>query len=113
MSSITPDPKKRSYLLPPGCKNLADVLGVCREPSAPSAAPLVRVNGKIRAQQVQVVGKRGRKFGVMLLSEALMLAKSNGFDLVEIAPLAKPPICRLVDFGMFRYEQAKRRKVKK
>jgi translation initiation factor IF-3 len=49
----------------------------------------------------------------MPLSEALMLAKSSGVDLVEIAPLAKPPVCLLVDFGMFRYEQAKRRKRKK
>jgi len=48
----------------------------------------------------------------MPLSEALMLAKSRGVDLVEILPLAKPPVCRLVNFGMFRLEQAKRRKRK-
>jgi len=111
MDSITPDPKKRSYLLPPGCKNLSDVFkGAASEPSA---APAVRVNNKISAQQVRVVGKRGRQLGIMPLSEALMLAKSGGVDLVEIAPLARPPVCRLVDFGMFRYEQAKRRKRKK
>lgn len=67
----------------------------------------MRVNGKIRSQQVRIVGKRERKLGIMPLSEALMLAKSSGVDLVEIEPLAKPPVCRLVDFGLFRYEQAK------
>ncbi|MGO9199117.1 MAG: hypothetical protein ACLQM8_01090 [Limisphaerales bacterium] len=46
-------------------------------------------------------------------SEALMLAESSGVDLVELEPLAKPPVCRLVDFGLFRYEQAKRRKRQK
>jgi translation initiation factor IF-3 len=70
----------------------------------------MRVNCKIRAQQVRVVGERGRTLGIMPLSEAFMLAKSSGVDLVEIEPLAKPPVCRRVDFGLFRYEQAKRRK---
>jgi hypothetical protein len=111
MDNITPNPKKRSYLLPPGCKNISDVFknALLKSPT-PSVATTVRVNGKIRASQVQVFGKRGRKFGIMPLSEALMLAKSNEVDLVEIEPNAKPPACRLVDFGMFRYEQAKQRK---
>jgi translation initiation factor IF-3 len=111
MSDLKPDPNKRSYLLPLGCKNLTDVFkDACSEPST---TPAVYVNGKISAQQVRVVGERGRQVGIMPLSEALMLAKSSGVDLVEIAPLAKPPVCLLVDFGMFRYEQAKRRKRKK
>jgi translation initiation factor IF-3 len=86
--------------------------GIHPEPSPPSAARAVCVNGKIHAPQVQVVDERGCKVGIMPLSEALMLAKSRGVDLVEILPLAKPPVCRLVNFGMFRLEQAKRRKRK-
>ena len=107
--SITPDPKKRGYLLPPGCKDLIDVLK--------SASPLTlprgrtwRVNGKIRAQEVRVIGEQGQQLDVMLLVDALNLARAAGIDLVEIAPNAKPPLCRLVDFGKFLYELAKKRK---
>jgi translation initiation factor IF-3 len=74
------------------------------------SAPFVRVNGKIRAREVRVVGADGKQLGVLSLGEALTLARANGVDLVEIAPNATPPVCRLVDFGKFRYEQAKRDK---
>jgi len=80
--------------------------------SSPSG-PFVRVNGKIRARDVRVIGIDGRQLGVLGLGEALTLARSNGVDLVEIAPNATPPVCRLVDFGKFRYEQAKRDKESK
>jgi translation initiation factor IF-3 len=71
---------------------------------------LVRVNGKIRAREVRVVDGDGKQLGVLSLGDALTLARSKGVDLVEIAPNATPPVCRLVDFGKFRYEQAKRDK---
>jgi translation initiation factor IF-3 len=74
---------------------------------------LVRVNGKIRAREVRVIGADGRQLGVLSLGEALTLARANGVDLVEIAPNATPPVCRLVDYGKFRYEQAKREKESK
>ena len=77
--------------------------------SSPSA-PLVRVNGKIRAREIRVIGADGNQLGILTLGEALTLARANGVDLVEIAPNATPPVCRLVDFGKFRYEQAKREK---
>ena len=77
--------------------------------SSPSG-PLVRVNGKIRAREVRVIGTDGKQLGVLSLGEALNLARANGVDLVEIAPNATPPVCRLVDYGKFRYEQAKREK---
>lgn len=113
MSGITPNPNKRSYLLPPGCKDLIDVLkGADQEPSQGSSER-VRVNGKIRANKVRVIGEQGRQLGIMKLSDALDLAKKLGIDLVEIAPHAKPPVCQLVDYGMFRYERSKRRKRKK
>jgi translation initiation factor IF-3 len=77
--------------------------------SSPSAS-FVRVNGKIRAREVRVIGTDHNQLGVLSLSEALNLARAKGVDLVEIAPNAVPPVCRLVDFGKFRYEQAKKEK---
>ena len=70
----------------------------------------VRVNGKIRAREVRVVGHDGKQLGVLALGEAINLARTHGVDLVEIAPNATPPVCRLVDYGKFRYEQAKKDK---
>lgn len=69
-----------------------------------------RINGKIRAREVRVIGIDGKQVGVLSLNEALALARAHGVDLVEIAPTANPPVCRLVDYGKFRYEQAKREK---
>ena len=78
-----------------------------------SSASFVRVNGKIRAREVRVIGIDGKQLGVLSLSEALNLARANGVDLVEIAPTATPPVCRIVDYGKFRYEQAKKEKESK
>jgi translation initiation factor IF-3 len=75
-----------------------------------SSGPFVRVNGKIRAREVRVIGADGKQLGILSLGEALTQARANGVDLVEIAPNATPPVCRLVDYGKFRYEQAKRDK---
>jgi translation initiation factor IF-3 len=77
---------------------------------SPSSASFVRVNGKIRAREVRVIGDAGKQLGVMGLGEALNLARAQGVDLVEIAPNAVPPVCRLVDYGKYRYEQAKKDK---
>jgi translation initiation factor IF-3 len=77
--------------------------------SSPSSS-FVRVNGKIRAREVRVIGTEGQQLGVLSLGDALTLARKEAVDLVEIAPNAMPPVCRLVDFGKFRYEQAKRDK---
>jgi translation initiation factor IF-3 len=77
--------------------------------SSPSA-PFIRVNGKIRAREVRVISPDGQQLGVLSLGEALTLARAQGVDLVEVAPNAVPPVCRMVDYGKFRYEQAKRDK---
>jgi translation initiation factor IF-3 len=77
--------------------------------SAPSG-PFVRVNGKIRAREVRVVGNDGQQMGVLPLGDAIALARNQGVDLVEIAANANPPVCRLVDYGKFRYEQSKKQK---
>jgi translation initiation factor IF-3 len=73
-------------------------------------APFTRVNGKIRAREVRVIDGEQKNLGVLPLGEAINLARSQGVDLVEVNPNAAPPVCRLVDFGKFRYEQAKREK---
>ena len=79
-------------------------------PRNSSPASFVRVNGKIRAREVRVIGVDGKQLGVISLNDALNLARQHGVDLVEIAATAMPPVCRLVDFGKFRYEQAKKEK---
>ncbi len=78
-----------------------------------SSASFVRVNGKIRAREVRVIGVDGKQLGVISLGDAINLARAAGVDLVEIAATATPPVCRLVDFGKFRYEQAKKDKESK
>jgi translation initiation factor IF-3 len=77
-------------------------------PRNSSTGAFVRINGKIRAREVRVIGVDGNQLGVLTLGDALTQARANGVDLVEIAPNATPPVCRLVDFGKFRYEQAKK-----
>ena len=81
--------------------------------SAPSSVSFVRVNGKIRAREVRVIGVDGKQLGILSLGDAINAARNAGVDLVEIAASANPPVCRLVDFGKFRYEQAKKDKESK
>ncbi|HTB82016.1 MAG TPA: translation initiation factor IF-3 [Candidatus Sulfotelmatobacter sp.] len=78
-----------------------------------SAASFIRVNGKIRAREVRVIGPDSHQIGVLPLNDAINLARQQGVDLVEISPNAVPPVCRLVDFGKFRYELAKKEKESK
>lgn len=73
-------------------------------------APANRVNGKIRAREVRVIDADNQQIGIRTLTEALRMAQSLGVDLVEIAPEATPPVCRLVDYGKFRYQESKRQK---
>lgn len=82
-------------------------------PRSHSPASFIRINGKIRAREVRVIGVDGNQLGVMSLNDAISLARQNAVDLVEIAPNAVPPVCRVVDFGKFRYEQAKKDKESK
>ncbi len=66
------------------------------------------MNGYIRAPEVRVIAPDGTQIGVKKLSEALWLAEQLGLDLVEVAPDAKPPVCRLMDYGKYKYEQSVR-----
>lgn len=68
------------------------------------------VNERIRASKVRVVAPNGEQLGVMNTKEAVDLAKSRGLDLVEIAAKADPPVCKIVDYGKYKYEQAKLKK---
>ncbi|NLY54931.1 MAG: translation initiation factor IF-3 [Firmicutes bacterium] len=68
----------------------------------------VRINQMIRAKEVRVIDVDGAQIGIMPIREALRLAEEKNLDLVEVAPNANPPVCRIMDFGKFRYEQSKR-----
>ncbi len=68
------------------------------------------INEQIRDKEVRVIGEDGQQLGIMSSREALMLAEEAGVDLVKIAPTAKPPVCRIVDYGKFRYEQTRKEK---
>ncbi|HSJ28714.1 MAG TPA: translation initiation factor IF-3 [Acidimicrobiia bacterium] len=66
------------------------------------------MNGYIRAQEVRVVAPDGSQIGVKKLSEALWLAEQLDLDLVEVAPNARPPVCKIMDYGKYKYEQSVR-----
>jgi translation initiation factor IF-3 len=76
--------------------------------------PEVRVNERIRVPQVRVIADDGTQVGVVTTREALAMAQAKGLDLVEVSPTARPPVCRIMDYGKFKYEQNRRaRKAKK
>jgi translation initiation factor IF-3 len=69
-----------------------------------------QVNESIRAREVRLIGVDGSQLGIKPLKEALRLAQEANLDLVNVAPQAKPPVCRIMDYGKYRYEQSKREK---
>ena len=68
----------------------------------------LRVNERIRISQVRVIGEQGEQLGVMAPPDAIRLARERGLDLVEVAPQTNPPVCRILDFNKFRYEEQRR-----
>ncbi|MFP5318908.1 MAG: translation initiation factor IF-3 [Acidimicrobiia bacterium] len=70
----------------------------------------LRINDRIRAREVRLVDADGRQLGIKPLPEALYLAREADMDLVEVAPLADPPVCRILDYGKWKYEAAQRDK---
>ena len=70
----------------------------------------LRINGEIRAREVRVTDAQGEQLCIMSTRDALRKAEEAHLDLVEVAPKAKPPVCRIMDFGKYRYEQQKREK---
>jgi translation initiation factor IF-3 len=67
-----------------------------------------RINHQIRAREVRVIGAQGEQLGILPLHEALRQVDALGLDLVEVAPEAQPPVCRMMDYGKFRYQQRKK-----
>ena len=69
-----------------------------------------RINHQIRAAEVRVIGAEGENLGVLSLSEAISKAEEVGLDLIEISPLAVPPVAKIMEYGKFHYEQQKKRR---
>ncbi len=86
--------------------------GTQEEPgiSKQKAVDKVRVNDRIRAPQVRVIDEEGEQLGIMRPEDAMKEAEARGLDLVEVAPNGQPPVCRLIDYGKYRYQQSKRQK---
>lgn len=68
----------------------------------------LRINNRIRAREVRLIDENGAQVGVVPIRDALLMAEERGLDLVEVAPNAVPPVCRILDYGKFRYEQSKK-----
>ena len=68
------------------------------------------INEQIRDKEILLIGENGEKLGVMLTKDAMQMAKEAELDLVKIAPTAKPPVCKIIDYGKYRYELARKEK---
>ncbi|NNE12610.1 MAG: translation initiation factor IF-3 [Ilumatobacter sp.] len=77
---------------------------------APPKSDQHRVNDRIRAREVRLIGPDGNQLGIKPVPEALRMARGLDLDLVEVAPMANPPVCRIMDYGKFRYEEAQKAK---
>ena len=78
-----------------------------------SREPEVRINQRIRAREVRLIGEDGQQLGVVPTREALAMSEERGVDLVEVAANANPPVCRMMDFGKYKYELKKQANAKK
>src|SRR5881275_3784180 len=77
-----------------------------RQGGAISTEP--RINDRIRVAEVRLVGPNGEQVGIVAIGDALRLAQEADLDLVEVAPTARPPVCKLMDYGKFKYESAQK-----
>jgi translation initiation factor IF-3 len=73
-------------------------------------ADIIRINEKIRAESVRLIGPEGEQVGIVSVPQALEYADRLNLDLVEVAPMASPPVCKVMDFGKYRYEQEQKAK---
>ena len=67
------------------------------------------INGQIRDKEVRVIGENGEQIGIMSPREAMKIAQEAELDLVKIAPKAQPPVCKIIDYGKYKYELARKR----
>ncbi len=84
-----------------------------RTGSISSTSDKTRINEAIRAEEVRLIGADGKQIGIVPIKKALEEAQNAGLDLVEIAPQAKPPVCKIMDFGKYAYEKSKKEKLSK
>jgi len=68
------------------------------------------MNERIRAREIRVIDEDGSQLGIMAPRDAMMIARERGIDLIEVAPQAQPPVCKIMDYGKYKYEQAKKEK---
>lgn len=80
---------------------------IFERPPQPDNKNRMRVNRMIRISPVRVIAPDGEQMGILTVDEAIAAAEARGLDLVEVAPMARPPVCRIMDFGKFKFEQAK------
>lgn len=73
----------------------------------------MRINREIRAPKVRLIGKDGSQVGVVSIKDAMMHAEQSGLDLVEISPNANPPVCKIIDYGKYRYQMTKKERESK
>jgi len=83
-------------------------LAINRDFRGDNRARETRVNERIRAREVRLIDEDGQMIGVMTSGQALSMARERGLDLVEVSPMATPPVCKLMDYGRFKYEQSKK-----
>ena len=76
-------------------------------PAIQDSTKRVRVNRQIRISPIRVIGSDGSQLGILEVERALAIAEEQGLDLVEVAPMARPPVARIMDYGKFKFEQAK------
>lgn len=79
-----------------------------RTPAPKVSEDTHRINDKITAREVRVIDDEGEQLGILQIREALAKAEDAGLDLVEVAPMAKPPVCRIMDYGKFKYKEQKK-----
>ncbi len=79
-----------------------------RRPPSPTGNNKLRINSFIRAKEIRVIGAEGDQLGILSVRDALIKANEAALDLVEVAPTANPPVCRIMDFGKYKYEQSKK-----
>jgi len=84
-----------------GCYSFSGVVNIATDKAN-------RINGEIRVPEVRLIGQDGEQLGIVKLEQAFRLAEDADVDLVEIAPNASPPVCRLMDYGKFKYQEQKR-----
>lgn len=84
-------------------------IAVPRRPHRPNRSNTVNINQRIRAREVRVIDPDGVQIGIIPIKEALEAADDAGLDLVEVSPNANPPVCKIMDYGRYRYEQTKKK----